>query len=188
MDGEIRELIRRMALENDWGAPRIHGELEKLGFTVSEATVSRHMPRRPASPDVVQQWLSFLRNHKECIAAMDFFTVPTASFGVDDLVVQLPFPRRRPRQRLGLLRPHLETTQQPAQRGHLHHERHDLHLGLAVGAQQRIHLVYLLDQTRARNSSPSPDEQPAGESAGVATADTRRLGRRILDRSCSCEQ
>ena len=75
---EIRELIHRMALENDWGAPRIHGELAKLGFTVSEATVSRYMPRRPANPDVVQRWLSFLYNHKECIAAMDFFTVPTA--------------------------------------------------------------------------------------------------------------
>ena len=47
IDGEIRELIRRMALENDWGAPRFHGELEKLGFTVSEATISRYMPRRP---------------------------------------------------------------------------------------------------------------------------------------------
>ncbi|MGB5173340.1 MAG: integrase [Thermoanaerobaculia bacterium] len=82
VDREIRELIRRMALENDWGAPRIHGELEKLGFTVSEATVSRYMPRRPANPDVVQRWLSFLYNHKECIAAMDFFTVPTASLRV----------------------------------------------------------------------------------------------------------
>ena len=77
VDREIRELIRRMALENDWGAPRIHGELEKLGFTVSEATVSRYMPRRPAKTDVVQRWLAFLRNHKEGIAAMDFFTVPT---------------------------------------------------------------------------------------------------------------
>ena len=82
MDREVRELIRRMALENDWGAPRIHGELQKLGLTVSEATVSRYMPRRPASPDVVQRWLAFLRNHKDCIAAMDFFTVPTASLRV----------------------------------------------------------------------------------------------------------
>ena len=81
MDREIRELIRRMALENDWGAPRIHGELEKLGFTVSEATVSPYMPRRPAKTDVVQRWLAFLRNHKEGIAAMDFFTVPTGRRG-----------------------------------------------------------------------------------------------------------
>jgi len=79
---EIRELIRRMALENDWGAPRIHGELEKLGFTVSEATVSRYIARRPAKTDVIQRWLAFLRNHKEGIAAVDFFTVPTASMRI----------------------------------------------------------------------------------------------------------
>jgi len=82
VDRKIRELIRRMALENDWGAPRIHGELEKLGLTISEATVSRYMPQRPANPDVVQRWLAFLRNNKEHIAAMDFFTVPTASMRV----------------------------------------------------------------------------------------------------------
>ena len=82
VDKEIRQLIHRMALENDWGAPRIHGELKKLGLTVYEATVSRYMPRRPADLDVVQRWLSFLRNHKECVAAMDFFTVPTASLRV----------------------------------------------------------------------------------------------------------
>ena len=58
IDGEIRELISRMALENDWGAPRIHGELQKLGFTVSEATISRYMPQRPANPDVVRRWPS----------------------------------------------------------------------------------------------------------------------------------
>ncbi len=82
VDRRIRELIRRMALENNWGAPRIHGELEKLGFAVSEATVSRYLSRRPAKTDVVQRWLAFLRNHKEDIAAMDFFTVPTASLRI----------------------------------------------------------------------------------------------------------
>ena len=82
VDEAIRELIPRMALENDWGAPRIHGELQKLGFAVSEANVSRYMPRCPAKTHVVQRWLAFLRNHKEGIAAMDFFTVPTASLRV----------------------------------------------------------------------------------------------------------
>ncbi len=82
VDREIRKLIRRMALENEWGAPRIHGDLQKLGFTLSEATVSRYMPHRPADPDVLQRWLAFLRNHKEDVAAMDFFTVPTASLRV----------------------------------------------------------------------------------------------------------
>ena len=62
-----------------WAAPRIHSELVKLGFAVSEITVSRYMPRRPADPDQLKRWIAFLRNHKEAIAAMDFFTVPTAS-------------------------------------------------------------------------------------------------------------
>jgi hypothetical protein len=71
-----------MTPENDWGAPRIHGELSRLGFSVSEATVSRYMPQRPANPDVVPRWLAFLRNHVEGIAAIDFFTLPTASLRV----------------------------------------------------------------------------------------------------------
>ena len=62
-----------------WGAPRIHGELIKLGFVVSEVTVSRYLPRRPPDPAQLKRWLAFLRNHKDAIAAMDFFTVPTAS-------------------------------------------------------------------------------------------------------------
>ena len=61
------------------GAPRIHAELTKLGFIVSEVTVSRYMPRRPAEPDQVERWVAFLRNHKDEIAAMDLFAVPTAS-------------------------------------------------------------------------------------------------------------
>ncbi len=78
IDPEVRRLIRTMARDG-WGAPRIHSELVKLGFAVSEITVSRYMPRRPADPDRLKRWLAFLRNHKEAIAAMDFFTVPTAS-------------------------------------------------------------------------------------------------------------
>ncbi len=75
---EIRRLIRMMA-QNGWGAPRIHAELTKLGFVIGEMTVSRYMPRRPAEPDQVKRWVAFLRNHKDDIAAMDLFTVPTAS-------------------------------------------------------------------------------------------------------------
>ncbi len=78
---EIRELIARMSGDG-WGAPRIHGELLKLGFTVSEATVSRYMPKRPTEPDQLNRWLAFLRNHADGIAAMDFFTVPTATLRV----------------------------------------------------------------------------------------------------------
>ena len=80
---EIRAVVRRMANENPtWGAPRIHGELLMLGFDVSERTVSRMMPRRPPDPEARQRWRNFLRNHREVLAAMDFFTVPTATFRV----------------------------------------------------------------------------------------------------------
>jgi len=80
---ELRALIFRMAAENPtWGAPRIHGELLKLGFALSEPTVSRWLRRTPKNPDVGKRWLTFLRNHREAIAAMDFFTVPTITFGV----------------------------------------------------------------------------------------------------------
>src|ERR1700739_1728183 len=83
VDKQIRVLIFRMAAENPtWGAPRIHGELLKLGFKVSEPTVSRWLQRTPRNPDVCKRWLTFLRNHREAIAAMDFFTVPTLTFGV----------------------------------------------------------------------------------------------------------
>jgi putative transposase len=80
---QVRDLIIRMAAENPtWGAPRIHGELLKLGFHLSETTVSRWLQRIPRTPDPVKRWLTFLRNHHEAIAAMDFFTVPTLTFGV----------------------------------------------------------------------------------------------------------
>lgn len=78
VDAEVRQLIRTMA-QDGWGAPRIHAELTKLGFIISEKTVSRYLPRRPPQPDELKRWMAFLRNHKEDIAAMDLFTVPTAS-------------------------------------------------------------------------------------------------------------
>jgi len=80
---EVRALIFRMVSENPtWGASRIHGELLKLGFDLSERSVSRWIRRAPRDPDPVKRWLTFLRNHREAIAAMDFFTVPTLTFGV----------------------------------------------------------------------------------------------------------
>jgi putative transposase len=79
---EIRTLIRQIASENlDWGAPKIHGELLKLGFEVSERTVARYLRRlRPRRGDPAQRWLTFLANHREAIVAFDFFTVPTLAF------------------------------------------------------------------------------------------------------------
>jgi hypothetical protein len=80
---EVRELIFRIVAENPtWGAPRIHGELLKPGFDISERTVSRWVKRATRNPDPARRWLAFLRNHREAIAAMDFFTVPTLTFGV----------------------------------------------------------------------------------------------------------
>ena len=67
--------------QDGWGAPRIHAELTKLGFIISEITVSRYLPRRPAEPDQLKRWMAFLRNHKDDIAAMDLFTVPTGRSG-----------------------------------------------------------------------------------------------------------
>ncbi len=79
---EIRDLVRRMAIANpSWGAPRIHGELLRLGFEVSERTVSNLMPRRPPNSKPSQTWRTFLKNHaNKC--SIDFFTVPTATFNI----------------------------------------------------------------------------------------------------------
>ena len=80
---EVRELIFQMVAENPtWGAPRIHGELRMLGFDLSERTISRWMKRAPRDPEPAKRWLAFLRNHREGIAAMDFFAAPTITFGV----------------------------------------------------------------------------------------------------------
>jgi putative transposase len=80
---EVRELIFRMVAENPtWGAPRIHGELRMLGFDISERTVLRWMRKAPRNPEPAKRWAAFLNNHREAIAAMDFFTVPTLTFGV----------------------------------------------------------------------------------------------------------
>lgn len=89
-------MIFQMVAENPtWGAPRIHGELLMLGFHLSEATVSRWMRRAPRSPHLAQRWLTFLCNHREAIAAMDFFTVPTLSFGVLYCFFVIAHDRRR---------------------------------------------------------------------------------------------
>src|ERR1700704_172932 len=79
IERELRDLIRRMNTENPlWGAPRIHGELLKLGFEVAESTVSKYMIRRRGPPS--QSWRTFLRNHAEAIAAIDPCVVPILAF------------------------------------------------------------------------------------------------------------
>jgi hypothetical protein len=79
IDAGLRALIRQMSLENwRWGAPRIHGELLKLGFAVAQSTVGKYTARPEAGPG--QRWSTFLHNQMPHIAAMDLFVVPTVSF------------------------------------------------------------------------------------------------------------
>jgi transposase InsO family protein len=79
IEHELRDLIRRMSKENPlWGAPRIHGELLKLGFQVAESTVSKYMIGRRGPPS--QSWRTFLRNHADAIVAIDLCVVPTLTF------------------------------------------------------------------------------------------------------------
>ena len=79
IDPELRELIRRMSVENPlWGAPRIHGELLKLGVEVAQSSVAKYMLKRGRPPG--QEWRTFLHNHAPEIAAMDLFVVPTIGF------------------------------------------------------------------------------------------------------------
>jgi hypothetical protein len=76
---EIRRLIREMSIANPlWGAPRIHGELLKLGIEIGQTSVAKYMARRRGPPS--QGWRTFLRNHADGIVAMDLFVVPTISF------------------------------------------------------------------------------------------------------------
>src|SRR5215831_4864392 len=91
---EVRALIQRMAGANPlWGAPRIHGELLKLGIEISQATVSKYMVRHRRPPS--QTWRTFLDNHLRSLVAVDFFTVPTVTFKVLFVFVVLAHHRRR---------------------------------------------------------------------------------------------
>ena len=106
MGTEIRDLIRQMSLANPlWGAPRIHGELLKLGIQVSQATVGRYMPWRPKLPSPT--WRSFLHNHLTDIAAIDMFVVATATFRLLYALIVLSHERRRVI--------HFDVTQYPTQ-------------------------------------------------------------------------
>jgi hypothetical protein len=93
---ELRQLIFRMVAENPtWGAPRIHGELKMLGLDISERTVLRWMRKAPRNLEPAKRWTTFLNNHREAIAAMDFFTVPTLSFGILYCFFVIGHDRRR---------------------------------------------------------------------------------------------
>jgi putative transposase len=95
VSSEIIELIRRMSVANPrWGAPRIHGELLKLGFDLSESTVAKYMVRHRRPPS--QTWHTFLANHAKNLVSSDFFVVPTVFFRVLFVFVILSHDRRRP--------------------------------------------------------------------------------------------
>jgi putative transposase len=90
----IRDLIEQMGQANFlWGAPRIHGELLKLGIQVAPSTVGKYLRRRRNPPS--QTWRTFLTNHMKQMASMDFFTVPTATFRVLFVFIVLSHDRRR---------------------------------------------------------------------------------------------
>jgi transposase InsO family protein len=98
ISGEIRQLIRRMKVDNPgWGAPRIHGELLRLGCEISEPTVSRYLRRLNRHHDggKAKRWSAFLDNHRDVIAAFDFFTVPTLTFRVLYCLFVIEHGRRR---------------------------------------------------------------------------------------------
>src|SRR3974390_3674561 len=91
---DIRDLVRRMSRDNPlWGAPRIHGELLKLGIDIAQSTVAKYMPRRRGPPS--QGWRAFLRNHTTHIAAIDLFVVSTIGFRLLYGLVILRLERRR---------------------------------------------------------------------------------------------
>jgi len=94
IDADLRALIRRMSIDNPlWGAPRIHGELLKLGFEVAQSSVAKYMIKRrgPPSPG----WRAFLRNHAPGIAAMDLFIAPTIGFDLLYVLVIVRLERRK---------------------------------------------------------------------------------------------
>src|SRR5260370_12242114 len=93
VDREVRELIRQMNAANPlWGAPRIHGELLKLGIEISQATVAKHMVRRRGASSPT--WRTFLRNHAEGVAAIDVFVAASASFRLLYVIIILAHDRR----------------------------------------------------------------------------------------------
>jgi len=94
VDRDIRKLIQQMNAANPlWGAPRIHGELLKLGIEISQATVAKYLVRRRGTPSPT--WRSFLRNQAAGVIAIDMFVVVSASFRLLDVMIILAYDRRK---------------------------------------------------------------------------------------------
>jgi len=92
---ETKKLIVRMATDSRWRARKIQAELSKLGIHVSLATISRYLPKGKPDPESHQRWITFLRNHKDGIAGMDFFIVPTVRFHLLYVWFAIDHARRR---------------------------------------------------------------------------------------------
>ena len=95
IDPQIRKLIIQMVKENSWGAPRIHGELLKLGFNVSESTISNYIPKRIPTEIQKQNWKTFLHNHLHNTVSMDFFVVPNITFKLLYCLIIFDHSRRK---------------------------------------------------------------------------------------------
>jgi hypothetical protein len=92
---EVIALIKQISNENlDWGAPRIHGELMKLGFYLCESTVQRYMPKK-GKRTTGQNWKTFLKNHSKEIISIDFLTIPTVNFKLIHVLVVIEHHRRK---------------------------------------------------------------------------------------------
>ncbi len=93
IDADLRALIRRISVDNPlWGAPRIHGELLKLGFEIAQSSVAKYMVKRRGPPSL--QWRTFLSNHAPDIAAMDLFVIPTIGLDLLYAIVIVRLARR----------------------------------------------------------------------------------------------
>jgi hypothetical protein len=151
ISAELRALIRRMSLENTlWGAPHIHGELLKLGFTVAQSTVAKYMAKKRDDPSG-QSWSTFLRNHMPHIAAIDLFVVPTIGFRLLYALVIVRLARRELAWTNVTARPtaHLQLRQSL----HPIPERHRRTLGLgdfAVSHGKTAHRARRVQITRCR--------------------------------------
>ncbi len=171
---ETRHLIVRMATQNPWRARKIQAELLKLGIRVSLATVSRYLPNKSSDPNSQQRWRTFLRNHKDVVAGMDFFVVPTARFRLLYVWFAIDHGRRR------VL--HFNLTEHPTARWVIQQLREAL-----PGEPAHRFLIYTttrsshpqsLEQSRAsgcfRNARPSEahgrTEQPSDSSAASAAS------------------
>ncbi len=95
ISAETKDLILQMATENRWRARKIQAELSKLGIRVGLATISRYLPKPEPLPGQHQRWMTFLRNHRDWIAGMDFFVVPTVRFQLLYVWFALDHGRRR---------------------------------------------------------------------------------------------